>query len=161
MASAPVRQRKKLPPRDPAVTSRIMAAVRGKDSKAELGLRRALFAMGLRYRVNDTGVYGRPDIVFRRERVAVFVDGDFWHGNAWRVRGFPSFDDQFRHWRRPGFWSLKIRRNVERDQDVNATLRANGWIVLRFWESALEKGSEKPIRRVVSAVARRRARLAK
>lgn len=136
-----------------------MAAVRGKGSKAELGLRKALFALGLRFRVNDSAVYGRPDVVFRRERVAVFVDGDFWHGNAWRVRGFASFDEQFKRWKRSGFWRKKIRRNMERDEEVNARLRSDGWLILRFWESELEKGNGRATRRVAATVMRRRGRL--
>ena len=81
--------------RDPAVTSRMMAAVRNKDSKAELALRRQLHARGLRYRLHARDLPGRPDLVIRKYRLAVFVDGDFWHGNAWKVRGLARFEDQF------------------------------------------------------------------
>lgn len=159
MGSTLARQRTKLPVRDPAITSRIMAAVRGRDGKAELALRQALFALGLRFRVNDKATYGKPDIVFRRERVAVFVDGDFWHGNAWRVRGFATFEEQFKRWKRPGFWRKKLCRNMQRDEEVNDKLRSDGWLVLRFWESALEKGNQNASVRVVNAVLRRRQRL--
>jgi DNA mismatch endonuclease (patch repair protein) len=119
--------------RDPAVTSRMMAAVRNKDSKAELALRRQLHARGLRYRLHARDVPGRPDLVIRKYRLAVFVDGDFWHGNAWRLRGLARFEDQFPSNR--DFWVAKIRRNMERDQEVTAALVANGWTVVRLWES--------------------------
>jgi DNA mismatch endonuclease, patch repair protein len=79
---------------------------------------------------------GRPDLVNRRRKVAVFVDGDFWHGNLeeWRRRGFDSMEAQFRVAKRE-HWTAKLRRNVERDREVHAALAAAGWEVLRFWES--------------------------
>jgi DNA mismatch endonuclease (patch repair protein) len=74
--------------------------------------------------------------VNRSRRIAVFVDGDFWHGNPeeWRRRGFDSMEAQFRSGNRDR-WIAKLRRNVERDREVTATLEAAGWRVLRFWES--------------------------
>jgi len=119
--------------RDPAITSRMMAAVRGRDSKAELLLRRELHRRGRRYRLHERGLLGKPDIVFKAARVAVFVDGDFWHGNAWRLRGLASFEDQFPTNRE--FWVTKLRRNMERDTEVTCGLT---WIIgpvirLRFW----------------------------
>jgi DNA mismatch endonuclease (patch repair protein) len=119
--------------RDPAVTSRMMAAVRNKDSKAELALRRQLHARGLRYRLHARDLPGRPDLVIHKYRLAVFVDGDFWHGNAWKVRGLARFEDQFPSNR--DFWVAKIRRNMQRDQEVTAALVAGGWTVVRLWES--------------------------
>jgi DNA mismatch endonuclease (patch repair protein) len=110
-----------------------MGAVRNKNSRAELALRRALHAGGLRYRLHAKDVIGRPDIVIRARRLAVFVDGDLWHGNAWRVRGLDCLDDLFPS--RTDWWVAKIRRNVERDTRVNATLEAAGWTVVRLWES--------------------------
>jgi DNA mismatch endonuclease (patch repair protein) len=133
-----------------------MKAVRGKDTRVELAFRRSLFAGGLRYRVHDRRVYGRPDVSFPTERIAVFVDGDFWHGNAWKVRGFESFDEQFDRWAHGDFWRKKIMRNMERDREVDAELRRRGWLVLRFWESELASDSSRATRRVVRAVARRR-----
>src|SRR3954470_20834591 len=108
--------------RDPAVTSRMMSAVRGKDSKAEMSLRRELHRRGLRYRLHARDVVGKPDLVVRSRRVAVFVDGDFWHGNAHRVRGLDRMEDLFpnnREW-----WMQKLRRNIERDREVTTRLVA-------------------------------------
>lgn len=119
--------------RDPAVTSRMMSAVRGKDSKAEIALRKELHRRGLRYRLHAPDVFGKPDLVVRSRKVAVFVDGDFWHGNAHRLRGLDRLEDLFptnREW-----WMKKLNRNIERDREVSATLRSEGWQVIRIWES--------------------------
>src|SRR4051794_18547586 len=100
-----------------------MAAVRGKDTRPEMLLRRALHARGCRYRVHARDVTGRPDLVNRRRKVAVFVDGDWRHGNPaeWRRRGFDSLEAQFRGDQRAK-WVTKLRRNIERDQEVNRSL---------------------------------------
>src|SRR4051794_40927916 len=110
-------------PRDAATTSRIMAAVAGRDTRPELALRRALHARGLRYRVHARDVLGRPDLVNRARRVAVFVDGDFWHGNPaeWQRRGFDSMEEQFPAAKRE-HWAAKLTRNIERDREVTAAL---------------------------------------
>jgi DNA mismatch endonuclease (patch repair protein) len=111
----------------------MMAAVRNRDSRAELALRRELHRRGLRYRLHAPDVTGKPDLVVRSRRVAVFVDGDFWHGNAHRLRGLERMEDLFpsnREW-----WMRKLRRNVERDREVTTALKAQGWRVVRVWES--------------------------
>lgn len=125
--------------RDPIVTSRIMSAVKRRDTRPELLLRRELFRRGLRYRVDTSSLVGRPDIVFPRARLAVFVDGDFWHGHGWRERGFTSLEEQFAGHRDPKKWVAKITRNVERDLEVNDELRRQGWRVLRVRASSLER----------------------
>src|SRR6266849_1377373 len=117
---------------DKSATARIMASVRGKDSGAEIALRRALHRFGVRYRLHAADVTGRPDLVIRKYRLAVFVDGDFWHGNSWRLRGYESLQDQFASNR--AFWVNKIGKNIERDKSVNARLRGGGWTVIRLWE---------------------------
>lgn len=121
--------------RDPGVTSKMMAAVRAKDTKPEWALRRHLFSRGLRYRLHVRGVTGRPDIVFPKARVAVFVDGDFWHGAGWRERGHADLSEQFPS--NTEFWVTKITRNVERDAVVSKRLRAEGWEVIRVFASEL------------------------
>lgn len=117
-----------------------MAAVRSKDSKAELLLRRELHRRGLRYRLHARDVIGRPDVVVRRLKLAVFVDGDFWHGNAHRLRGLERLDDLFpsrREW-----WVAKIERNMQRDREVTQQLQEAGWRVLRIWESDVLRGAD-------------------
>jgi DNA mismatch endonuclease (patch repair protein) len=112
----------------------MMARVRNKDSKAELALRRALHALGVRYRLHAPDVLGRPDLVIRSRRLAVFVDGDLWHGNPQEVRrrGRANLAELFPS--RTEWWVAKIERTMARDREVTDTLRAQGWTVLRLWE---------------------------
>lgn len=114
--------------------------MRGRDTKPELILRRALHARGLRYRLHADDVTGRPDVVNRQRKIAVFLDGDFWHGNPaeWKRRGFSTMEDQFPPSKRAA-WAEKLRKNIERDETVTATLRSEGWTVLRFWESEVRR----------------------
>jgi DNA mismatch endonuclease (patch repair protein) len=106
-----------------------MRAIRRKDSAAERALRSELHRRGRRFRVDfPVSVEGRPprpDVVFTRAKVAVFVDGCFWHG-------CPSHGGKPR--RNTTYWNPKIARNIERDQEQNERLTAAGWRVLRFWE---------------------------
>lgn len=124
--------------RDPATTSRVMSAVRSRDTEPELMLRRALHRRGLRYRLR-TSLPGKPDIVFVAARLAVFVDGDFWHGHGWRERGFESMEAQFTHHADPDKWRTKIRRNMDRDREVNELLANLGWRVHRVLESSIRR----------------------
>lgn len=119
-------------------TSQRMASVRSRDTQPELRLRRALHARGLRYRTHLRDVPGCPDLANRRRKLAVFVDGDFWHANpeVWERRGMTSAGEQFAPDRRE-FWTAKLRRNSTRDSEVNARLAERGWQVIRVWESAI------------------------
>ena len=103
-----------------------MKAVRNKDSKIELLLRKELWSRGLRYRKNVKSIYGKPDIAFIGKKIAVFCDSEFWHGYAWEI-----YQEDFRS--NQDFWIPKIERNMQRDREVNEKLRSQGWIVLRFW----------------------------
>lgn len=118
--------------RSATVTSGIMAAVRSQGSAAELAVRHRLWANGFRYRIVSK-LPGKPDLVFPRRRVAVFIDGDLWHGNSWRLRGLPSLEAQFPT--NTEWWVRKIAANVSRDAVVNRLLDEMGWTVMRFWES--------------------------
>jgi DNA mismatch endonuclease (patch repair protein) len=95
--------------------SDIMRRVRGTNTKPELALRKALWGKGLRYRLHDRNLPGKPDIVFPKARVAVFVDGDFWHGNQWRKRGKRALAEQFGGSEHSDYWQQKIGRNMDRD----------------------------------------------
>jgi DNA mismatch endonuclease (patch repair protein) len=128
----------------------MMAAVRGKDTKAEVALRQALHRRGLRYRLHAPDVIGRPDIVIRSRRLAVFADGDMWHGNAWRLRGLSRIEDMFPN--NTEFWTKKIRRNMERDQEVTARLREEGWTVVRLWESDILADPDVAATKVIDAL---------
>ncbi len=140
-------------PRDPAVTSRIMASVHGRDTRPEVVLRSELHRRGLRFRKNYSGLFGQPDLVFPGPHVAVFVDGDFWHGRSWKARGYASFEDQFDH-RNAEFWRAKISRNIERDREVTTALRRGGWRVVRIWETDVQRsvsGVADRVERIVRA----------
>jgi DNA mismatch endonuclease (patch repair protein) len=142
--------------RDPEITSRIMAAVRSRDTKPEVALRSMLWRRGLRFRVRSK-LTGKPDIVFASARLAVFVDGDFWHGNAWRTRGLPSFEAQFDKINNADFWRVKIEGNMTRDLHVNAELSAAGWRVYRVFESRLRDEPEKVVKEIEELVRKGRA----
>lgn len=122
-------------PRDPDVTSHIMRSVRSKNTKPEVALRRAVHARGGRFRLHAADIPGHPDMVVRSRKVAIFVDGDLWHGNPeeWQRRGRTSLADLFPN--RTDWWVAKIQRNIERDRDVDDELQRRGWRVLRLWAS--------------------------
>lgn len=115
--------------RDPAARSRTMAAIKSRDTSAERRIRSALHRAGVRFRLGQQIVTGgrrvRPDIVFRRARVALFIDGCFWHGCPQHCR-MPSSNVKY--------WNPKIERNRTRDQRNDEELRATGWTVVRVWE---------------------------
>ena len=126
--------------RDPAITSKIMSAVKAKDTRPEIALRKALWQRGLRYRVNYGKLPGKPDIVFTKAKVAVFCDGDYWHGHNWALRGLSSFEEELSRYSE--FWANKLRRNVQRDEEVNRQLAEIGWRVVRIWESDIVRDVE-------------------
>lgn len=105
---------------------------KSKDTKPELLLRKELWKRGLRYRKNYKGVCGKPDIVFLKAKIAVFVDGKMWHGYNWEHQ-----KNDFKSHRE--FWIPKIEQNMARDSIVNQTLTEQGWQVLRFWDFEIKK----------------------
>ncbi len=147
-------QRSRASHRDPRVTSKIMAAVKSRGSKAELALGKAMWRAGLRYRKHPRGTHGNPDYAFLGKKVAVFCDGDFWHGLGWRKRGFNTWDEQFEHLHNAEFWREKIRRNMQRDNEVDEQLHSSGWTVLRLRESEILKDPDGCAAMVQDAVAR-------
>ena len=112
-----------------------MKAIKNKDSKIEVLLRKELWARGLRYRKNVKSVYGHPDIVFIGKKVAVFCDGEFWHGYDWDNKKKEIQSNQ-------EFWIPKIERNIDRDKEVNERLKSEGWTVLRFWGNEILKDAD-------------------
>jgi len=103
---------------------------KGVNTHHESLLRRELWRRGCRYRKNVRALPGKPDIVFRTSKLAVFCDGDFWHGRRWR-----SLRQNLQRGANAPYWTAKIARNRERDREINKLLRDQGWRVLRFWES--------------------------
>lgn len=116
----------------PEQRRRNMQAVKNKDSKIEIALRKELWKRGLRYQKNVTTIFGKPDLVFKGKKVAVFCDSEFWHGYNWeeRKKDFKSHQE---------FWIPKIERNMQRDIEVNEELQKQGWKVLRFWGNEIKK----------------------
>lgn len=109
-----------------------MKAIKSKDSKIELALRKELWNRGLHYRKNVKNIFGNPDIAFIGKKVAVFCDGEFWHGYDWENR---KNDIDTHH----DFWINKIERNIQRDNEVNKRLEKEGWLVIRFWGNEIKK----------------------
>ncbi|WP_203295556.1 very short patch repair endonuclease [Luteirhabdus pelagi] len=112
--------------------SKIMSKIRGRNTKPELLLRKALWAKGLRYRVDSKVLPGKPDISIQKYKLAIFVDGSFWHGYNWDER-----KDTIKKNRR--FWIPKIERNMQRDREVNHMLQQKGYRIFRFWEHEVKK----------------------
>ncbi len=116
--------------------SYVMSRIRSSDTKAEVRLRKALWHRGLRYRKNYRKLPGTPDIALTRKKIAIFVDGDFWHG-----KGYEDAPGKQIKTNRT-YWKSKLSRNIERDKDVNDALLQEGWLVLRFWESDIQRDLE-------------------
>jgi DNA mismatch endonuclease (patch repair protein) len=129
---------------DPAARSRLMARVRVRDTAPELLLRRALWAAGVRgWRLHVKTLPGKPDVAFIGRKLAVFVDGAFWHGHS-----------DYYHGQSGPFWDAKIASNRERDARVNAQLADLGWEVLRLWDFEVEKDAASCASRVAASLAR-------
>ena len=138
-----------LHPASSSATSAAKGASRKRDTKPELLLRRALWARGLRYRVDVGELPGRPDIVFTGARVACFVDGDYWHGRDLEAR-----IAKLGRGHNAAYWVTKIRTNAERDRRHDAALATAGWAVVRLWETDVLKDSGAAVARVEEALIR-------
>jgi DNA mismatch endonuclease (patch repair protein) len=118
------------------LASKVKQRNRSRDTAHELALRRELWRLGLRYRKNVKTLAGKPDIVFPRARVAVFCDGDFWHGRRWQI-----LRRKLKQGTNAGYWTAKILSNIQRDRINTALLEKSGWRVIRLWETDIK---EKP-----------------
>ena len=126
-------------------SARASAAARGasrkSDTRCEVQLRRALWRLGVRHRRSKIALPGKPDIVLVGRRTVIFCDGDFWHG-----RDLTKRLQKLEQGHNPGYWTEKIRKNVERDERWNATLRTEGWNVLRVWETDILRDADQVAR---------------
>lgn len=109
----------------PEQRRKCMQANKSKGTKPELLLAKSMWQLGLRYRKNNKTVFGKPDFSFKKYKVAVFVDGEFWHGKDWEIRKADIKSNR-------EFWIAKIERNIQRDEEVTGRLKAEGWTVFRF-----------------------------
>ena len=126
----------------PKQRSYCMSRVKGKDTSIEVSVRSELHRRGFRFRKHVKDLPGKPDVVFPRSKVVVFIDGDFWHGYR-----FPAWKHEV-----SDFWMKKISKNRERDNKNHRKLRNMGWIVIRLWQHDLERNFEGSIDRIISSI---------
>jgi DNA mismatch endonuclease (patch repair protein) len=129
----------------PEQRSRAMKSVKLKDGVLEVMVQKALRRLGYRFQRNCKNLHGSPDIVFRKESVAVFIDGDFWHG--WRL-------SKWEH-KLSEFWRVKLYANRKRDQRNFRRLRSEGWRVIRLWEHEILSDLDRCIDRVCRELSKR------
>ena len=118
-----------------------MSRIKGKDTSIELTLRRALWNRGYRYRKNCKDLPGRPDIALTKYKIAIFCDGEFFHGRDWEV-----LKPRLEKGKNPDYWIPKIERNMERDREKDKELLFKGWTVIHFWGKDILKNTEECIR---------------
>jgi DNA mismatch endonuclease (patch repair protein) len=121
-----------------------MAAIRSKDTKPELIIRRGLHALGYRYRLHPAELPGKPDLVLPKHCAVIFVHGCFWHGHDCPLFRWPA--------NREEFWRAKIHGNVERDQRNEAAFRAGGWRIATVWECSLKGRQRLPLPHLIDSL---------
>lgn len=126
----------------PAQRSRAMKRVKLRGGPLERIIHQELRKAGLHFEQNYKGLRGSPDVVFIKEKVAVFIDGDFWHG--WRL---PAWEHSLTE-----FWRKKLNENRKRDQRNFRCLRANGWVVIRIWEHQIHRDLRECVEKVLGAL---------
>lgn len=131
---------------DARTRSRMMSGIRGKNTKPELIIRHALHRRGFRYRLHDTRLPGKPDLVFPSRRAVILVHGCFWHGHDCHLFKQPSS--------RKEFWTAKITRNREKDTKTIEALSDKGWRILTIWECALKGKTRRPESEIVGNIIR-------
>lgn len=114
------------------VRSEIMKKIRSKDTKPEIKLRKLLWSIGLRYRINDKSLPGTPDISIKKYKLTIFIDGEFWHGYNWNKKKKKIKTNR-------EYWIPKIERNIVNDKNNNVELEYMGYKVFRFWADEINK----------------------
>lgn len=112
--------------------SLLMSKIKSSNTIPELLFRKRLWAEGIRYRISNKNIFGNPDITIRKSKIAIFIDGSFWHGYKWNEKKVRINSNK-------KYWVNKIEHNIERDIDVKNILTDQGWIVLRFWDWEIKK----------------------
>lgn len=118
-----------------------MQHIHSKNTSIEVALRKALWHKGYRYRKNYSGLPGSPDIVLMKYKIAIFCDGEFFHGKDWEV-----LKPRLEKGENGEFWVSKISRNRERDDEINKKLLFMGWTVLRFWGVEIKKDTDECVK---------------
>jgi DNA mismatch endonuclease (patch repair protein) len=129
----------------PQQRSKNMQAIRSTGTKDEVRLAKALWHLGYRYRKNNRTVYGTPDITFKKYKIAIFVDSEFFHGKDWET-------EKGRVKTNTAYWQKKIERNRQRDIEVSNYLKSQGWKVIRFWSTEVEKELDRCIAIIQKAI---------
>ncbi len=132
----------------PEQRSYCMSRIKGKDTGLEMRVRSELHRRGFRFRKHVKELPGKPDVVFTKAKVAVFIDGDFWHGYR-----FPAWEHKV-----SDFWKQKINKNRERDRRNHRKLKEMGWTVIRLWQHDLERDFQECIEKIIAAVNEARSR---
>jgi len=127
------------------VRSNTMRKIKSKNTKPELILRQYLWEKGIRYRLKNADIIGKPDITIRRKKLAIFVDGEFWHGHNWEEKKEKIKSNR-------EYWIPKIERNIERDKKTNQLLIQSGWKVIRFWENEVFSDIDTCLNRIISNI---------
>jgi DNA mismatch endonuclease, patch repair protein len=122
-----------------------MSKIKGRDTKPEKLLKKALWHAGLRYRSNKRDFPGKPDIIYIKHKLLIFVDGTFWHGHDWENRQRDIKTNR-------EFWISKIERNMQRDREINNFYRSRGWTVLRFWDFEVKQELGACVKKVVEQI---------
>ena len=134
------------------LVSSIMRKIKSSETKPEVILRKKLWRKGVRYRKNVAKLIGKPDIVIHKYKLAIFVDGDFWHGKQFKLRGYSSLEEQFKGVASREYWIKKIKRNMQRDKVVNRELEKQDWKVIRFYESDVIENPDKCVSIILALV---------
>ncbi len=120
-----------------AISSKNMSRIRGKNTSIEIALRKALWKRGYRYRKNYKKLPGCPDIALTKYKIAIFCDGEFFHGKEWNV-----LKPRLEKGSNPDYWIPKIERNIQRDRDKDQKLLYLGWTVIHFWGKDIIKNTD-------------------
>lgn len=118
--------------------SDLMRKIKSNNTSPEIKLRKALWAQGIRYRIKNESIPGKPDIAIKKYKLAIFVDGEFWHGYNWSEKKTRIKSNR-------DYWIKKIEGNIQRDKRVNMVLKENGWTVLRYWQNEIKKDLDRCI----------------
>lgn len=128
-----------------AARSNIMRKVKSSETKAEILLRKSLWAKGIRYRKNFKKLPGSPDIAITKMKLAIFVDGEFWHGYNWEEKNHKIKSNR-------DYWIPKIERNMKRDIENNESLKKMGYTVIRFGEKTIYKDIEGCVKTIINYI---------
>ncbi|NMC99301.1 MAG: very short patch repair endonuclease [Bacteroidales bacterium] len=134
------------------LTHKIMSSIKSENTNPERILGKVLWQKGIRYRKHYK-IPGKPDYAILKHKIAIFCDGDFWHGNNWKIRNLGSLEKELENYTE--FWKNKILKNIARDKKVNKTLKSMGWKIFRFWESDIKKNSNKCVDKIVKFLSKR------